>query len=53
LGADGATVAIKYTDKAGAASTMVEAIEPDGGKTIAIRADPGRPVSAGARQTVA
>src|SRR2546425_12102284 len=39
LAADGATVAITYAKDAGAASAVVKAIELDGGKAIAIRAD--------------
>src|SRR5260221_10001912 len=39
LAADGATVAITYVKDAGAASAVVEAIELDGGKAIAIQAD--------------
>jgi 3-oxoacyl-[acyl-carrier protein] reductase len=39
LAADGATVALTYVKDAGAASAVVEAIELDGGKAIAIQAD--------------
>src|SRR5712671_3490817 len=39
LAADGATVAITYVKDAGAASAVVEAIELDGGKALAIQAD--------------
>ena len=39
LAADGATVAITYVKDAGAASAVVKAIELDGGKAVAIRAD--------------
>jgi NAD(P)-dependent dehydrogenase (short-subunit alcohol dehydrogenase family) len=39
LAADGASVAITYSKDAGAASAVVKAIELDGGKAIAIRAD--------------
>src|SRR5437899_13012720 len=39
LAADGASVAITYAKDAGAASAVVKAIELDGGKAIAIRAD--------------
>jgi 3-oxoacyl-[acyl-carrier protein] reductase len=39
LAADGATVAITYAKDADAASAVVKAIELDGGKAIAIRAD--------------
>src|SRR5260221_3310181 len=39
LAADGASVAITYSKDAGAASTVVKAIERDGGKAIAIQAD--------------
>ena len=39
LAADGATVAITYAKDANAASAVVKAIELDGGKAIAIRAD--------------
>jgi 3-oxoacyl-[acyl-carrier protein] reductase len=39
LAADGATVAITYVKDAGAASAVVEAIELDGGKAVAIQAD--------------
>src|SRR6266850_3399917 len=39
LAADGATVAITYVKDAGAASAVVETIELDGGKAIAIQAD--------------
>src|ERR1700719_3536451 len=39
LAADGASVAITYAKDAGAASAVVKAIELDGGKAVAIRAD--------------
>src|ERR1700687_6284128 len=39
LAADGAIVAITYAKDASAASAVVKAIELDGGKAIAIRAD--------------
>src|SRR5271169_2455652 len=39
LAADGASVAITYTKGADAASAVVKAIELEGGKAIAIRAD--------------
>jgi 3-oxoacyl-[acyl-carrier protein] reductase len=39
LAADGASVAITYAKDAHAASTVVKAIEADGGKAIAIQAD--------------
>jgi len=39
LAADGATVAITYAKDTSAASAVVKAIEVDGGKAIAIRAD--------------
>src|SRR5881409_2803338 len=39
LAADGATVAITYVKDASAASAVVEAIELDGGKAVAIQAD--------------
>ena len=39
LAADGASVAITYAKDASAASTVVKAIERDGGKAIAIQAD--------------
>src|SRR5256884_2040095 len=39
LAADGASVAITYAKDASAASAVVKAIELDGGKAIAIRAD--------------
>src|SRR5205807_3756404 len=39
LAADGANVAITYAKDASAASAVVKAIERDGGKAIAIRAD--------------
>jgi 3-oxoacyl-[acyl-carrier protein] reductase len=39
LAADGATVALTYVKDASAASAVVEAIELDGGKAIAIQAD--------------
>ena len=39
LAADGASVAITYAKDAGAASAVVKAIELEGGKAIAIRAD--------------
>src|SRR5712664_2865300 len=39
LAADGAIVVITYAKDAGAASAVVKAIELEGGKAIAIRAD--------------
>ena len=39
LAADGASVAITYAKNAKAASAVVEAIENDGGKAVAIQAD--------------
>jgi 3-oxoacyl-[acyl-carrier protein] reductase len=39
LAADGASVAITYAKDAGAASSVVKAIELDGGKAVAIQAD--------------
>jgi 3-oxoacyl-[acyl-carrier protein] reductase len=39
LAADGANVAITYAKDAGAAATVVKAIERDGGKAVAIQAD--------------
>src|SRR3981189_3851796 len=39
LSADGANVAITYTKGAGAAASVVKAIERAGGKAIAIQAD--------------
>jgi 3-oxoacyl-[acyl-carrier protein] reductase len=39
LAADGANVAITYAKDASAASTVVKAIERDGGKAVAIQAD--------------
>src|SRR2546423_15355339 len=39
LAADGATVAITYVKDASAASAVVQAIELDGGKAVAIQAD--------------
>jgi 3-oxoacyl-[acyl-carrier protein] reductase len=39
LAADGASVAITYAKDAGAASSVVRAIELDGGKAVAIQAD--------------
>ena len=39
LAADGASVAITYANNAGAASSVVKAIELDGGKAVAIQAD--------------
>jgi 3-oxoacyl-[acyl-carrier protein] reductase len=39
LAADGASVAITYAKDAGAASAVVKAIERDGGRAIAIKAD--------------
>jgi 3-oxoacyl-[acyl-carrier protein] reductase len=41
LAADGASVAITYAKDAGAASSVVKAIEQSGGKAIAIRANAG------------
>src|SRR3982074_2683157 len=40
LAADGASVAITYAKDATAASAVVKAIERDGGKAVAIQADP-------------
>src|SRR5437588_10688530 len=55
LAADGATVAITYVKDAGAASAVVEAIELDGGKAIAIQADAAdvEAVKAAVEKTVA
>src|SRR6476661_10411709 len=39
LAADGANVALTYSKGAGSAASIVEAIEHDGGKAIAIQAD--------------
>src|SRR6201988_3536259 len=39
LAADGASVAITYAKDASAASAVVKAIERDGGKAVAIKAD--------------
>src|ERR1700722_14261205 len=39
LAADGASVAITYAKDASGASSVVEAIERDGGKAVAIQAD--------------
>ncbi len=39
LAADGASVAITYAKDANAASAVVQAIERDGGKAVAIQAD--------------
>jgi len=39
LAADGASVAIMYANDASAASAVVKAVQLDGGKAIAIRAD--------------
>src|ERR1700682_1341706 len=46
LAADGASVAITYAKDAGAASAVVKAIERDGGRAIAIKAD-ASPLQAG------
>ena len=55
LAADGASVAITYAKDAGAASAVVEAIERDGGKAIAILADAAdvEAVAAAVEKTVA
>src|ERR1700737_4156644 len=55
LAADGATVALPYVKDAGAASAVVEAIELDGGKAIAIQADAAdvEAVKAAVEKTVA
>src|SRR6267378_3334137 len=55
LAADGATVAITYAKDAGAASAVVKAIELEGGKAIAIRADAAdvKAAKAAVEQTVA
>jgi 3-oxoacyl-[acyl-carrier protein] reductase len=55
LAADGASVAITYTKDIGAASAVVEAIERDGGKAIAILADAAdvKAVTAAVEKTVA
>ena len=55
LAADGAAVAITYAKDASAASSVVKAIEADGGKAIAIRADAadGAAVKAAVDETVA
>jgi 3-oxoacyl-[acyl-carrier protein] reductase len=55
LAADGATLAITYVKDAGAASAVVEAIELDGGKAIAIQADAAdvEAVKAAVEKTVA
>ena len=45
LAADGASVAITYAKDAGAASTVVKAIEDKGGKAIAIQADSTDPAA--------
>src|SRR5882724_4520246 len=55
LAADGASVAITYSKDASAASAVVEAIELDGGKAIAILADAAdvEAVKAAVEKTVA
>src|SRR5712671_852409 len=55
LAADGATVAITYSKDTNAASAVVKAIERDGGKAIAIRADAtdAEAVAAAVEKTVA
>jgi 3-oxoacyl-[acyl-carrier protein] reductase len=55
LAADGASVAITYAKDAGAASAVVKAIERDGGKAIAIKADAAdvKAVEAAVEKTVA
>ena len=55
LAADGASVAITYAKDTGAASAVVEAIERDGGKAIAILADAAdvEAVAAAVEKTVA
>src|SRR5712692_4436625 len=55
LAADGAIVAITYAKDAGAASAVVKAIELEGGKAIAIRADAANveAVKAAVEKTVA
>jgi len=55
LAADGASVAITYAKDIGAASAVVEAIERDGGKAIAILADAAdvKAVTAAVEKTVA
>jgi 3-oxoacyl-[acyl-carrier protein] reductase len=55
LAADGAMVAITYAKDAGAASTVVKAIERDGGKAISILADAAdvKAVEAAVEKTVA
>ena len=55
LAADGASVAITYAKDASAASAVVKAIELDGGKAIAIRADAAdvEAVKAAVEETVA
>jgi 3-oxoacyl-[acyl-carrier protein] reductase len=55
LAADGATLAITYVKDAGAASAVVQAIELDGGKAIAIQADAAdvEAVKAAVEKTVA
>ena len=55
LAADGASVAITYAKDTGAASAVVEAIQRDGGKAIAILADAGdvEAVAAAVEKTVA
>src|SRR3981081_4148157 len=55
LAADGATVAITYAKDASAASAVVKAIELDGGRGIAVQADPAdaKAVQAAVEKTVA
>jgi 3-oxoacyl-[acyl-carrier protein] reductase len=55
LAADGASVAITYAKDASAASAVVQAIERDGGKAIAIQADAtnARAVEAAVEKTIA
>src|SRR3989475_10826219 len=55
LAADGATVAITYVKDASAASSVVQAIELDGGKALAIQADAAdvEAVKAAVEKTVA
>jgi 3-oxoacyl-[acyl-carrier protein] reductase len=54
LTADGADVAITYANDARAASEVVEAIKPSGGKGLAIQADAADPaaVTTAVEQTV-
>jgi 3-oxoacyl-[acyl-carrier protein] reductase len=55
LAADGASVAITYVKDAGAAAAVVQAIERDGGKAVAIQADAANAeaVQAAVEKTVA